>query len=70
VTIIGLSPNIRPYIGIDFAANDPSINLLSAKGITLKDVDVHLINQTDHKPFFTGNGNVAISGITKVIEID
>jgi hypothetical protein len=70
ITIIGLSPNIRPYIGIDFATNNPSIILSQGKVLNLQNVDLHLINQTDNKPFFTGTGNAVISGITKVIEID
>jgi hypothetical protein len=70
VTIIGLSPNIRPYIGIDFTSNDPSIILTPGKVLNLQNVDLHIINQNDDKPFFTETGNVVISGITKVVEID
>jgi uncharacterized protein YggU (UPF0235/DUF167 family) len=59
---------MRPYIGVDLGANNSNIQINAGKTMTLKDVDIQMINQTGVKPYFTGTGQVLISGDTKVEE--
>lgn len=68
VRLIGLSPNIRPHILLDLGSQNANINVLDGKILTLKDVDLHLINQTLSKPYLTGNGAITITGITEIKE--
>ena len=68
VTILGLSSNLRPTIGVDFEMLNNGINVLSGKTLNLYHVDLQLINQSNTKPFFDGSGQVIISGNTKIIE--
>lgn len=70
VTIIGLSPNIRPYIGLDFDGASPVLSVSNGKTLNLRDVDLHLINQANNEPSVSGSGQVIISGYTKVIKVD
>jgi hypothetical protein len=68
VTILGLSSNLRPTIGIDFEMLSNGINILSGKTLNLYHVDLQVINHTDTKPFFDGSGQVIFSGNTKITE--
>ncbi len=70
VNIIGLSPNLRPYIGIDFQSNNPSIIVNSGKTLNLSNVNLHLINHSDNKPFFIGSGQVSISNNSNVVIVE
>ena len=68
VTILGLSSNLRPTIGIDFEMLSNGINILSGKTLNLYHVDLQVINHTDTKPFFDGLGEIIFSGNTKITE--
>jgi hypothetical protein len=68
VRLIGLSPTLRPYIEVDLGVNNSVIQVNAGRTMTLKDVDIQMVNQTGAKPYFTGAGQVLISGITEVEE--
>lgn len=68
VTILGLSSNLRPIIGIDFETLSSGVNILSGKTLNLYHVDLTVINHSETKPFFDGAGQVIISGNTKITE--
>jgi hypothetical protein len=68
VRLIGLSPSIRPYISLDLGTNDTNIQLQTGKTLTLKDVDLIIVNQNGNKPCITGNGVLSVTGISTMRE--
>jgi hypothetical protein len=66
VRLIGLSPTIRPYLSLDVGINDTSMQIETGKTLTIKDVDLIIVNQNGSKPYFTGNGTLSVSGVTEV----
>jgi hypothetical protein len=66
VNINGLNSNARPIIAVDFNQTNQGIILSENKTLTLRNLDLKLINP-QNKVYFTGAGSVSIAQITKVV---
>ena len=67
VSINGLGINLRPVIGIDFNLSSSGFNILQNKTLTLRNVDLKLMNAQDHN-MLTGMGNLNIGHFTKIVK--
>jgi hypothetical protein len=65
IAIEGLSSVERPDILMDFNQNTYGFQVTGDKILTLKNIDVTLLNNTVH-PLITGEGSVVIDGLVKI----